>query len=86
MESNDSDFIRLMVERGLGISLLPAWVVKDEVAWGWLARLRLRGQRLRRSVALLLPRRFLPAATRAFADFARARKQELQKAARGEVS
>jgi DNA-binding transcriptional LysR family regulator len=86
LESNDSDFIKLMVERGLGISLLPAWVVKDEVAWGWLARLRVRGQRLKRSVALLLPGRFLPAATRAFADFTRARRLDLQKAARGEVS
>jgi DNA-binding transcriptional LysR family regulator len=86
LESNDTYFIKLMVERGLGISLLPAWSVRDEVAWGWLARLRVRGRRLRRNVALLLPGRFLPAATRTFADFTRARRAELQKAARGEVS
>jgi DNA-binding transcriptional LysR family regulator len=85
LESNDSDFIKLMVERGLGISLLPAWAVKDEVAWGWLARLRVRGHRLKRTVALLLPGRFQPAATRAFADFTRARRDELQQAARGEI-
>lgn len=85
LESNDTSFIKLMVERGLGVSLLPAWAVRDEVAWGWLYRLRVRGRRLKRNVALLLPGRFLPAATRAFADFTRERRSELQKAARGEV-
>src|SRR5262245_39507553 len=85
LESNDTDFIKLMVERGLGISLLPAWAVKDEVAWGWLSRARLRGRRLRRSVAMLLPGRFLPAATRAFADFTRGQADEIRKAARGEA-
>ncbi len=85
LESNDTSFIKLMVERGMGISLLPAWAVRDEVAWGWLARLRVRGRRLKRNVALLLPGRFLPAATRAFADFTRERRSDLQKAARGEV-
>ena len=84
LESNDTYFIKLMVERGLGISLLPAWAVKDEVAWGWLSRARMRGRRLRRTVALLLPGRFLPAATRAFADFTRRRADEIQKAALGE--
>ena len=85
LESNDTYFIKLMVERGLGISLLPAWAVKDEVAWGWLSRARIRGRRLRRTVALLLPGRFLPAASRAFADFTRARRAELQRAALGEA-
>jgi DNA-binding transcriptional LysR family regulator len=37
LESNDIAFIKLMVERGQGISLLPAWAVRDEGAWGWLA-------------------------------------------------
>jgi len=85
LESNDTYFIKLMVERGLGISLLPVWAVKDEVAWGWLSRARVRGRRLRRTVALLLPGRFLPGATRAFADFTRGQRAEIQSAALGEA-
>lgn len=85
LESNDTYFIKLMVERGLGISILPGWAVKDEVAWGWLSRARVRGRRLRRTVALLLPGRFLPGATRAFADFTRGQKAEIQRAALGEA-
>jgi DNA-binding transcriptional LysR family regulator len=83
LESNDTYFIKLMVERGMGISVLPAWAVRDEVAWGRLARLRIRGHRLRRSVALLSAGRFVSAATRAFLDFVKARREDLQRAARG---
>jgi DNA-binding transcriptional LysR family regulator len=32
LESNDTHFIKLMVERGMGVSLLPSWGVRDEVA------------------------------------------------------
>jgi DNA-binding transcriptional LysR family regulator len=84
LESNDTYFIKLMVERGLGISLLPAWAVRDEVAWGRLARLRIRGHHLRRQVALLSSGRFLPSATRVFLDFVRDRRASLREAARGE--
>jgi DNA-binding transcriptional LysR family regulator len=84
LESNDTNFIKLMVERGLGISLLPAWAVREEVAWGRLARLRIKGHRLRRKVALLSGGRFLPAATRAFLAFMRDHRVTLQEAARGE--
>jgi LysR family transcriptional regulator, cyn operon transcriptional activator len=66
LESNDTAFIKLMVERGFGISLLPAWAVRDEVKWGWLAQLRVKGHRLRRTVALLALGRFQPSSTRAF--------------------
>ncbi|HET7294463.1 MAG TPA: LysR family transcriptional regulator, partial [Vicinamibacteria bacterium] len=44
LESNDTYFIKLMVERGMGISLLPSWAVKDEVAWGWLSSARVGGR------------------------------------------
>ena len=71
LESNDTSFIKLMVERGIGVSLLPAWAVRDEVAWGWLAKLRIEGHRLRRSVAVISLARFQPAATRAFLEFVR---------------
>src|SRR5918992_2319431 len=51
LESNDTYFIKLMVEHGLGLSLLPAWAVHDEVMTNKLARLQITGHRLRRSVA-----------------------------------
>jgi DNA-binding transcriptional LysR family regulator len=84
LESNDTNFIKLMVERGLGISLLPAWAVREEASWGRLARLRIKGHRLRRKVALLSGGRFLPSATRVFLDFVRERRASLQEAARGD--
>lgn len=86
LESNDTYFIKLMVERGLGISLLPAWAVRDEVAWGWLARLPIEGHRLRRQVAAVSLGRFQPAATRAFLKFLLERRQELQAMAEGHPS
>ena len=83
LESNDTYFIKLMVERGIGISLLPAWAVRDEVAWGWLARLKVEGHRLRRQIAAVSLGRFQPAATRAFLKFLVERKGELQAMAEG---
>jgi DNA-binding transcriptional LysR family regulator len=84
LESNDTYFIKLMVERGIGISLLPAWAVRDEVAWGWLARLEIEGHRLRRSVAMVARGRFQASATRAFLEFVLARRDDLQRMARGD--
>ncbi|MBK6425351.1 MAG: LysR family transcriptional regulator substrate-binding protein [Blastocatellia bacterium] len=40
LESNDTYFIKLMVEHGLGVSLLPGWAVKDDVAAGKIASAR----------------------------------------------
>jgi DNA-binding transcriptional LysR family regulator len=84
LESNDIAFIKLMVERGQGISLLPAWAVRDEGAWGWLAKLRIEGHELRRTVAIISLGRFQPAATRAFLEFMLARREALQAMAMGE--
>ena len=36
LESNDTDFIKLMVLSGVGISLLPAWAMREEVRSGTL--------------------------------------------------
>ena len=72
-----------MVERGIGVSLLPAWAVRDEVAWGWLSKLKLEGHRLRRTVAVISLARFQPAATRAFLEFVMTRRAELQHMAEG---
>jgi LysR family cyn operon transcriptional activator len=83
LESNDTYFIKLMVERGLGASLLPAWAVRDEVGWGWLAKLRIEGHKLRRAVAAISLGRFQPSATRAFLQYMLERKDELQAMADG---
>jgi DNA-binding transcriptional LysR family regulator len=71
------------VERGQGISLLPAWAVGDEVAWGWLSKLEIEGHELKRTVAAISLARFQPAATRAFLEFMLGRREELQKLAQG---
>jgi DNA-binding transcriptional LysR family regulator len=81
LESNDTYFMKLMIERGLGISLLPVWAVRDEVEKGKLARLEIAGQCLRRSVAMISLGRFQPAPTRAFLAFMLRHKAELQKMA-----
>jgi len=84
LESNDTAFIKLMVERGFGISLLPAWAVRDEVRGGWLAQLRMKGHRLRRTVAILALGRFQPSSTRAFVQHVLQNRAALQAAATGE--
>ncbi len=81
LESNDTYFIKLMVERGTGISLLPAWTVREEIEAGRLARLRISGHRLRRSVAMASLGRFQPSPTRAFLKFMLRHKAKLQKMA-----
>jgi LysR family hydrogen peroxide-inducible transcriptional activator len=83
LESNDTYFIKLMVEHGLGISLLPAWAVRDEVRTERLARLQVAGHRLRRTVAMLSLGRFQASPTRAFLDFIMQHKAELQRMAEG---
>jgi len=83
LESNDTYFVKLMVEHGLGVSLLPAWAVREEVAGGRLVRLLVAGHRLRRSVSMIFLGRQPPAATRAFVEFMLAHRQELQSVARG---
>jgi LysR family cyn operon transcriptional activator len=81
LESNDTYFIKLMVEHGLGISLLPSWAVRDEVLAGKLAQLQISGHRLRRSVAMLALGRFQPSPTRAFIAYIQRHKASLQKMA-----
>ncbi len=78
LESNDTFFIKRMVERGLGVSLLPAWAVRDEVIAGKLAQLRVAGHSLRRSVAMVSLGRFQPSPTRAFTDYILKNKGAIQ--------
>src|SRR5918912_671810 len=82
LESNDTYFIKLMVEHGLGVSLMPSWAVREETAARRLACLRIAGHRLTRSVAMLALGRFQPTPTRSFISYILERKSELQEAAR----
>jgi DNA-binding transcriptional LysR family regulator len=82
LESNDTYFIKLMVEHGLGISLMPSWAVREETAARKLACLRIAGHRLMRSVAMLALGRFQPSPTRAFIAYILEHKNDLQEAAR----
>ncbi|HYP00156.1 MAG TPA: LysR family transcriptional regulator [Pyrinomonadaceae bacterium] len=83
LESNDTYFMKRMIEHGLGISLLPSWAVREEVEAGKLAQLEIEGHSLRRSVSMLSLARFQPSPTRAFLAFMLRRKAELQEAASG---
>ncbi|HWT01059.1 MAG TPA: LysR family transcriptional regulator [Pyrinomonadaceae bacterium] len=78
LESNDTYFIKLMVEHGLGISLLPGWAVRDEVVGNRLAQMRIEGHRLRRSVAMVSLGSFQPSPTRAFLSYILHNKESLQ--------
>jgi len=82
LESNDTSFIKLMVEHGMGISLLPSWSVREEIGAGRLAWARIRGHRLTRTVALIALGRFQSSPTRAFISYVLAHKDELQQTAR----
>lgn len=82
LESNDTYFIKLMVEHGLGVSVMPSWAVREEAAAGRLAWLRVRGHRLTRSVAMISLGRFQPSPTRAFIAYMLENRAELQEAAR----
>jgi DNA-binding transcriptional LysR family regulator len=81
LESNDTYFIKLMVEHGLGVSLLPSWAVREERAAGRLATLRIAGHQLKRSVAMVALGRFQPSPTRAFLAYILEHRGELQEAA-----
>ncbi len=85
LESNDTFFIKRMVERGLGVSLLPSWSVRDEVRAGKLAQLHITGHRLRRSVALVSLGRFQPSPTRAFIAYILRNKTKIQDMAGGGI-
>jgi DNA-binding transcriptional LysR family regulator len=82
LESNDTFFIKLMVEHGLGLSLLPSWAVREEAAAGRLARLRIEGHRLARSVAVVALGRFQPSPTRVFINYILQHRTQLQQMAR----
>ena len=82
LESNDTYFIKLMVEHGLGVSVMPSWAVREEVEARRLAWLRVSGHRLTRAVAVIALGRFQPRPTRAFIEYILEHRERLQEAAR----
>ncbi len=82
LESNDTYFIKLMVEHGVGVSLMPSWAVREEVEAGRLKWLRVAGHRLTRAVAIIALGRFQPSTTRAFIEYILEHRERLQQAAR----
>lgn len=82
LESNDTYFIKLMVEHGLGVSVMPSWAVREEVEAGRLSWLRVSGHRLTRAVAIIALGRFQPSPTRTFIEYILEHRERLQEAAR----
>jgi LysR family cyn operon transcriptional activator len=85
LESNDTYFVKRMIERGVGISLMPSWTVRDEVKTGMLAQLKISGHRLRRNVAMVSLGRFQPSPARAFIAHILRHKAKLQALAGAEA-
>jgi DNA-binding transcriptional LysR family regulator len=81
LESNDTYFIKIMIERGLGVSLMPQWAVREESKNGKLAQLRVRGHELKRSVSMVSLKGAQSAPIRAFIEFMLAQKAKLQDSA-----
>ena len=82
LESNDTYFIKIMIEHGLGISLLPAWAIGNEVKNGDLKIIKVKKLNLTRSVAMVGMKGLQPAPIRAFTKFIYERKEELQRLAK----
>ena len=81
LESNDTYFIKLMIERAQGISLLPAWTVREEVKNGRLSRLSINGHQLNRSVSMVSLKAAQSAPISAFLKFMAENKERLQDSA-----
>jgi DNA-binding transcriptional LysR family regulator len=78
LESNDTYFIKLMIEHGLGVSLMPSWSVREEIKNGKLALLKIKKHKLRRSVAMLSLKGAQPSPIRAFTKYVVEQKNKLQ--------
>ncbi|HKX84995.1 MAG TPA: LysR substrate-binding domain-containing protein, partial [Pyrinomonadaceae bacterium] len=78
LESNDTYFIKLMIEHGLGISLLPSWAVREEVRNGKLATVRVDGHALNRAVSMVSLKAARSAPIKAFLEFMLSNKERIQ--------
>ncbi|MDH3494718.1 MAG: LysR family transcriptional regulator [Acidobacteriota bacterium] len=78
LESNDTYFIKLMIEHGLGVSLIPSWAIREEVKNGELSDARVEGHELKRSVAMVSLKKTPSSAITAFTDFILKNRKKLQ--------
>ncbi len=78
LESNDTYFIKLMVEHGLGVSLMPSWAVREEVANNKLEQVKIKKNKLRRSVAMVSLKGLQSAPIHAFTKYIIEKQQQLQ--------
>ncbi len=81
LESNDTYFIKLMIEHGLGVSLMPSWAVREETKSGKLAQIRIKRHELKRSVSMVSLKGAQSAPIRAFIEFILEQKEKLQTSA-----
>ena len=69
MEIDSQEAIKNLVASGLGLSILPHETVRGEIERGTLARSRVKGLKIERSIGLIMPvKRHVTAAARAFLD------------------
>lgn len=78
LESNDTYFIKLMIEHGLGVSLIPSWAIRDETESKLLSCARIEGHVLKRSVAMVSPKKTPSAPIVAFNEFIMENREKLQ--------
>lgn len=81
LESNDTYFVKLMIEHGLGVSLMPSWTIREETKNGKLARIGIAGNELKRSVSMVSLKASQSAPIRAFIDYMLGSKERLQASA-----
>ncbi len=73
MEIDSQEAIKNLVASGLGLSILPHETVRWEIDRGTLARSRVRGLKIERSIGLMMPeKRHVTAAARAFLEVMKA--------------
>ena len=78
LESNDTYFIKLMIEHGLGVSLIPSWAVREEIENNKLEQVKIKGNKLKRSVAMVSIKGLQSAPIRAFIAYILEKQEELQ--------
>ena len=81
LESNDTYFVKWMIQHGLGVSLMPSWTVREEIENGKLAQVRIKKHSLKRSVAMVSLKGAKSAPIRAFIEYILEQKETLQKLA-----
>ncbi|MDQ3800616.1 MAG: LysR family transcriptional regulator substrate-binding protein, partial [Acidobacteriota bacterium] len=78
LESNDTYFVKWMIQHDLGVSLMPSWTVQEEIKNGKLAQVRIKKHELKRSVAMVSLKGSKSAPIRAFVAYILEQKEKLQ--------